>query len=156
MLVAFFGPGVAPGSILGSLGRVLEPSKPYLSMIFGVSKHASQKCCPCNKTTVFAMFYKLRNMPRTATKHVFLYSFQRFFGHGAGIAARNPCWHSLSAFHNHPAARRYVRSTSAASRRDAWRAKYKVQVPNIASKAFLGLKCLAFKAYLKVRLKIQA
>ena len=27
------------------------------------------------------------------------------------IAAKNPCWHSLSAFHNHPAARRYVRST---------------------------------------------
>ena len=43
-----------------------------------------------------------------------------------------PCWHSLSAFCFHLAARRYVRSTSAASRRDAQRAKYKVQVPNIA------------------------
>ena len=41
----------------------------------------------------------------------FLHSFQSFFGHGAMIAARKPCWHSLSAFHNHPAARRYVRST---------------------------------------------
>ena len=33
--------------------------------------------------------------------------------------------------------RRSVRSTSAASRRDAERAKFKVQVPKIASKAFL-------------------
>ena len=33
------------------------------------------------------------------------------FGHGAGIAAKKPCWHSLSAFRFHNAARRYVRST---------------------------------------------
>ena len=78
MLVAFFGPGVAPGPILGSLGKVLEPSKPYLSMIFGVSKHASQKCSSCNKTTVFAMFYRLRNMPHTATKHVSCVAFKAF------------------------------------------------------------------------------
>ena len=51
--------------------------------------------------------------------------------------------------------RRSVRSTSAASRRDAERARYKVQVPNIALKAFLDLKSLALKAYLKVRLEIQ-
>ena len=44
------------------------------------------------------------------------------------------------AFFLLPAARRYVRSTSAASRRDAERARYKVQVPNIASKAFLNYK----------------
>ena len=36
--------------------------------------------------------------------------------------------------------RRSVRSTSAASRRDAERAKYKVQVPNIASKALPNSK----------------
>ena len=33
------------------------------------------------------------------------------FGHGAGIAAKKTCWHSLSAFRFHNAARRYVRST---------------------------------------------
>ena len=33
------------------------------------------------------------------------------FRHAAGIAAKNPCWHSLSAFQTHLAARRYVRST---------------------------------------------
>ena len=33
------------------------------------------------------------------------------FGHGAGIAAKKTCWHSLSAFRFHHAARRYVRST---------------------------------------------
>ena len=47
-----------------------------------------------------------------------------------------------------------MRSTSAASRRDAGRAKQKVQVPNIASKAWLNHKGLALKAYLKVRLEI--
>ena len=26
------------------------------------------------------------------------------------VAAKNPCWPSFSAFHNHPEARRYVRS----------------------------------------------
>ena len=33
------------------------------------------------------------------------------FRHAAGIAAKKPCWHSLSAFRFHYAARRYVRST---------------------------------------------
>ena len=78
------------------------------------------------------------------------------FGHGAGIAAKKTCWHSLSAFRFHNAARRYVRSTSAASRRDAERARFKVQVPSLASKAFLSLKSLAFKAYFKARLEILA
>ena len=55
-----------------------------------------------------------------------------------------------------PAARRYVQRTSAASRRDAERARYKLQVPNLASKAFLSLKSLALKAYLKARLEIEA
>ena len=49
-----------------------------------------------------------------------------------------------------------MRSTCAASRRDAERAKYKVQVPSLASKAFLSLKSLALKAYLKARLEIEA
>ena len=70
MLVVLFGLGVAAASILGGLGRFLDASKPHLPMNFDVSKHASQKRSPCNKTTVFAMFYKLRNMPHTATKHV--------------------------------------------------------------------------------------
>ena len=43
-----------------------------------------------------------------------------------------------SAFISFLLVRRYVRSTSAASRRDAERAKYKVQVPNLASEAFLN------------------
>ena len=33
------------------------------------------------------------------------------FRHGAGIAAKKPCWRSLSVFRFHNAARRYVRST---------------------------------------------
>ena len=46
------------------------------------------------------------------------------------------------AFRFSPAACRYVRSTSAASRRDAERAGFKVQGPNLASKAFLNQKAL--------------
>ena len=79
MLVVFFELMVATGSILGGLSRVLEASQPHLSMIFDVSKHASQTCSSCNKTTVFAMFYRLRNMPHTATKHVSCVAFKAFW-----------------------------------------------------------------------------
>ena len=78
MLVVFCDLVVAAGSILGGLGRVLAPSQPHLSMIFDFCKHASQKCSSCNKTTVFAMFYRLRSMPHTATKHVFCLAFKAF------------------------------------------------------------------------------
>ena len=78
MLVVFFGLGVAAASILGGLGRFLDASKPHLPMNFDVSKHASQKRSTCNKTTVFAMFHKLRNMPHTATKHVSCVAFKAF------------------------------------------------------------------------------
>ena len=89
MLVVFFGLGVAAGSILGGLGRVLEPSKTYFSMIFGFSTHASQKCSSCNKTTVFAMFYKLQNMPHTTTKHVSCVAFKAFLDMAHGLL-QNP------------------------------------------------------------------
>ena len=49
--------------------------------------------------------------------------------------------------------RRSVRSTSAASRKDAECAGHKVQVPKLASKAFLNLKSLALKTYPKASLK---
>ena len=78
MLVVFFGLGVAAASILGGLGNVLGASEPHLPMNVDVSKHASQKRSPYNKTTVFAMFYRLRNMPHTATKHVSCVAFKAF------------------------------------------------------------------------------
>ena len=55
----------------------------------------------------------------TQLKNCFLRGSQSIFGHGAGMAAKNPCRHSLSSFCFHLAARRYVRSTSAASRRES-------------------------------------
>ena len=85
MLVVFFELMVATGSILGGLGRVLEPSQPHLSMIFDVSKHASQTCSSCNKTTVFAMFYRLRNMPHMSTKHVFSIAYKTFLDMAHGL-----------------------------------------------------------------------
>ena len=78
MLVVFFGLGVAAASILGGQGEVVDASKPHLPMNVDVSKHASQKRSPCNKTIVFAMFYRLRNMPHTATKHVSCVAFEAF------------------------------------------------------------------------------
>ena len=78
MLVVFFGLWVAPASILGGPGQVLEPSKPNSSRIFGVRKHAPQKCSSCNKIIVFAMFYRLRNMSHAATKRVFCIAFEAF------------------------------------------------------------------------------
>ena len=74
----FFELMAATGSILEGLGRFLEPSQPHLSMIFDVSKQASQTCSSCNKTTVFAMFYRLRNMPHMSTKHVLSIAFKAF------------------------------------------------------------------------------
>ena len=59
MLVLFFGFLVTLDSILRGLGQVLELSKIHFSMFFGASQHTSQKCSSCNKTTVFAMFYRL-------------------------------------------------------------------------------------------------
>ena len=88
MLIVFFGIGVAAASILGGLGKVLEPSKTYFSMICGVSTHASQKCSSCNKTTVFAMFYRLRNMPHTATEHVFCIACKAFLDMVYGLLQR--------------------------------------------------------------------
>ena len=79
MLVVFFGLWDAPGSILDGPRQVLEPSKRHLTMSLGIHKHASQKCSPCNKTAVFAMFYRLRNMPHTATKHVSCVACKAFF-----------------------------------------------------------------------------
>ena len=78
MLVVFFGLRVAAGAILAGLDSVVDASKPHLSMILDVSKHASQKCSSCNKTTVFAMFYRLRIMLHTAAKHVFCLAFKAF------------------------------------------------------------------------------
>ena len=90
MLVVFFGLGVALGSTLGGLGRVLEPSKPQSSMIFGVSKRASRKCSSCNKTTVFAMFYRLLNMSHTATEHVFCTAFKACLDMVQGLLPKIP------------------------------------------------------------------
>ena len=78
MLVVFFGLGVAAASILGGLGKVLDASKPHLPMNVDISKHASQKRSPCNKTTVFAMFYKLLNVSHRATKRVCCIDFKAF------------------------------------------------------------------------------
>ena len=78
MLVAFFELGATLASILGRPGQVLEPSKPHLTMFFGVRTRVSQKCSSCNKTTVFAMFYRLRNMPHAAIQHVSCVAFKAF------------------------------------------------------------------------------
>ena len=78
ILIVFFAFWVALNSILGGPGQVLEPSKPHFWLLVGVSKHTLQKCSSCNETTVFAMFYRLRNMSHTATKCIFCMAFKAF------------------------------------------------------------------------------
>ena len=98
MLVVFFELWAAPASILGRPGQVSEPSKPHLTMFFGVRARVSQKCSSCNKTTVFAMFYRLRNMPHTATEHVFCIAFKTFLGMVYGLLQKIPAGIHLLLF----------------------------------------------------------
>ena len=148
MLVVFFELMVAMGSILGGLGRVLEPSQPHLSMIFDVSKHASQTCSSCNKTTFFAMFYRLRNMPHMSTKHVFSIAFKAFLDMAHGLLQKPLAGIHFLLFK--PTLQRggTCEAHGPPPEGRAERAKYKLQVPNLASKVFLHLKSLALKAYL--------
>ena len=86
----FFGFLVALDSILHGLGQFLEPSKPHFSMFFGVSQHTSQKCSSCSKTTVFAMFYRLRHMSHTATERVFCIAFRALLDTVHGLLQKIP------------------------------------------------------------------
>ena len=98
MLVVFFELWAAPASILGRPGQVSEPSKPHLTMFFGVRARVSQKCSSCNKTTVFAMFYRLRNMPRAATEHVFCIACKAFLDMVYGLLQKIPAGIHLLLF----------------------------------------------------------
>ena len=107
------------------LGRVLEAPETYFSRFFHVFTLGWRKRSDPYKTLPGAIKIKVcavtpcteidrKSYPgpfRTKVPAKNVSKIQRFFGHGALIAARHSCWHSLSAFHNHPAARRYVRST---------------------------------------------
>ena len=98
MLVVFFELWAAPASILGRPGQVSEPSKPHLTMFFGVRTRVSQKCSSCNKTTVFAMFYRLRNMPHAATQHVFCIACKAFLDMVYGLLQKIPAGIHLLLF----------------------------------------------------------
>ena len=98
MLVVFFELWAAPASILGRPGQVSEPSKRHLTMFFGVRTRVSQKCSSCNKTTVFAMFYRLRNMPHIATEHVFCIAFKAFLDMVYGLLQKIPAGIHLLLF----------------------------------------------------------
>ena len=98
MLVVFFELWAAPASILGRPGQVSEPSKPHLTMFFGVHTRVSQKCSSCSKTTVFAMFYRLRNMPHTATQHVFCIACKAFLDMVYGLLQKIPAGIHLLLF----------------------------------------------------------
>ena len=98
MLVVFFQLWAAPASILDRPGQVSEPSKPHLTMFFGVRTRVSQKCSSCSKTTVFAMFYRLRNMPHTATEHVFCIACKAFLDMVYGLLQKIPAGIHLLLF----------------------------------------------------------
>ena len=90
ILDVFFGFLVALDSILQALGQVLEPSNLHFSIFLGVSQHKSQKCSSCNKTTVFAMFYRLWNMSHTATERVFCIAFRAWLDMVHGLLQKIP------------------------------------------------------------------
>ena len=90
ILDVFFGFLVALDSILQALGQVLEPSNLHFSICWGVSQHKSQKCSSCNKTMVFAMFYRLWNMSRTATERVFCIAFRAWLDMVHGLLQKIP------------------------------------------------------------------
>ena len=73
-----------------ALGQVLEPSNLHFSIFFGVSQHKSQKCSSCNKTTIFAMFYRLWNMSHTATERVFCIAFRAWLDMVHGLLQKIP------------------------------------------------------------------
>ena len=64
--------------------------KPNFSIFFGVSQHKSQKCSSCNKTTIFAMFYRLWNMSHTATARVFCIAFRAWLDMVHGLLQKIP------------------------------------------------------------------
>ena len=70
---------VAPDSILGGLGQVLEPSKPHLTMFFGVSKHASRKCSSSTNTTQFLRCFINFRTCRTQLQNVFFAQLSMLF-----------------------------------------------------------------------------
>ena len=90
ILDVFFGFLVALDSILQALGQVLEPSNLYFSIFCGVSQHNSQKCSSCNKTTIFAMFYRICNMSHTATERVFFIAFRAWLDMVHGLLPKIP------------------------------------------------------------------
>ena len=90
ILDVFFGFLVALDSILQALGQVLEPSNLHFSIFLGVSQHKSQKRSSCNKTTVFAMFYRLWNMSHTATERVFCIAFRAWLDMVHGLLQKIP------------------------------------------------------------------
>ena len=141
-------------AFLGLSWPALACLGPVLSCGAPVFKHFSTLCCPELLQHVFGALFFLR--ARFLSLYPAVLEPTRFYTHDAWIAAGNSCWFSLADCRSSPAARRYVRSTSAASRRDAERAKFKVQGPNLASKAFLSQKSLTLKAYLGARLEIEA
>ena len=64
--------------------------KPTFFDFFCVSQHKSQKCSSCNKTTVFAMFYRLWNMSHTATERVFCIAFRAWLDMVHGLLQKIP------------------------------------------------------------------
>ena len=117
LVLLFFACWDAQNMILEGPGKVLEALKPCFSFVFRIKEHALPSCSQYNKPHFLLGFTDFRAL-LTQPKKRFLRGSQSIFGHGAGMAAKNPCRHSLSSFCFHLAARRYVRSTSAASRRD--------------------------------------
>ena len=137
------------GQLLGALGRFLAGLGRFLNafLLPGIPRASILEGLGAGRAWFWkasgAYFGMRFAAPRTLKPNAFIHAVTTFFRLQALCSLSLPV-------------RRSVRSTSAASRRDAKRAKFKVQVPNLALKAFLNRKRLALKVYLKVRLESQA
>ena len=96
------------GALLVALGRLLDASWTHLGCSW--APLGCQVLSKMGSGSIFHRFWLHFGRAEAGFARA-LAVFFFIFGHGAGIAAKNPCWHSLSAFRFHIAARRYVHRT---------------------------------------------
>ena len=93
LVLLFFACWDAQNMILEGPGKVLEALKPCFSYVFRINEHALPSFSQYNKTTIFAVFYKLQSTAHTAKKKFSAWLSKHFW-----TWCRNGCQKSLPAF----------------------------------------------------------
>ena len=90
ILTGFFALWRAQGSIFQGPGVVVQARKRHFSMLLCTNTHTKPKCSSCNKTTIFAMLYTLRNMSLASTERVFCIAFKALLDMVHGLLQKVP------------------------------------------------------------------